>query len=142
MQFFIESGTINTLGIANKSEKSRATILKLAARARKHNPYLHYQKAEAPYGEKDSPRASKAIKTTLRLHQKDPNFYQLSSRIKQVPNKHISVIVDLEKAHNFYQTIERQWLYANNVKMVTARVKQVQKKRAKQGTRPNSASRV
>ena len=128
------------------SQQGRKTVAlrfhKLAARARKRNPYLHYQNAEAAYTEKDYRRASKSIKTAIRLHQDDPNFYELSSHIKQVTNKHISAVLDLEKAHNLSQTIEERGRYANKVKMVIARVKQIQKKRSEQGIRPNAASRV
>jgi predicted nucleic acid-binding Zn-ribbon protein len=76
------------------------------------------------------------------LHRDDPDFYELSSRIKQVTNKPISALKDLEKAHNLSQTIQQRDRYANKVKMVIARVKERQQQKANQPLRPNSATRV
>ncbi|MBL4673164.1 MAG: hypothetical protein JKX81_12980, partial [Arenicella sp.] len=115
---------------------------KLASRARARNPYLHYQNAEDAYKEKDYRRASKSIKRAIALHQDDPDFYELSSRIKQLTNKHISALKDLEKAHNLSQTIEQRTRYASKVKMVIARVKALQQQKANQSMRPNPATRV
>jgi len=115
---------------------------KLASRARIRNPYLHYQKAKDAYKEKDYRRASKSIKRAIQLHRDDPDFYELSSRIKQVTNKHISALKDLEKAHNLSQTIQQRNRYASKVKMVIARVKELQEEKANQPLRPNSATRV
>ncbi|MFT6406749.1 MAG: tetratricopeptide (TPR) repeat protein [Arenicella sp.] len=115
---------------------------KLAARARKRNPYLHYQNAEDAYKAKDYRSASKSIKKAIHLHAEDPDFYELSSRIKQVINKHVAAIKDLEKAHNLSATIEERGRYANKVKMVIARVKELLEQNPNQGIRSNSASRV
>ena len=115
---------------------------KLAARTRARNPYLHYQKAEAAYKEKDYRGASKFIKRAIQLHKLDPDFYELSSRIKQVRNKHVSALKDLEKAHNLSKTIEERRRYANKIKMVIAQVKELKEKKALRDERPSPGRRV
>jgi Flp pilus assembly protein TadD len=115
---------------------------KLASRARIRNPYLHFQNAEDAYNEKDYRRAAKSIKRAIQLHRDDPDFYELSSRIKQVTNKHISALKDLEKAHNLSQTKQQRARYASKVKMVVARVKALQQQKINQPPQPNSATRV
>jgi tetratricopeptide (TPR) repeat protein len=115
---------------------------KLASQARARNPYLHYQKAEDAYNQKDYNKASKAIKRAINLYRDDPDFYELSSRIKQVKNKHISALKDLEKAHKLSQTTEQRGRYASKVKMVIAKVKAQQQEKADQSLRLNSTSRI
>jgi len=115
---------------------------KLALRARIRNPYLHYQNAKNAYQEKDYRSAAKSIKSAIRLHRDDPDFYELSSRIKQLTNKHISALKDLEKAHNLSQSIQQRERYANKVKMVIARVRELQQQKPSHSVRPNSATRI
>lgn len=114
---------------------------KLASQARSRNPYLHYKTAETAYLEKDYRAASKSIKKAIRLHSDDPDFYELSSRIKQVTNKHISALKDLEKAHNLSVTAEQRGRYATKVKMVVARIKALQQE-TNPSTRPNLSQNV
>ncbi len=108
---------------------------KLAARMRARNPYIHFQKAEAAFKQKDYRSASKSIKRAIRLHDLDPEFFELSSRIKQVNNKYISALKDLEKAHNLSTTGEERNRYVDKVKMVAARFKAIQEQRADRDAR-------
>jgi len=115
---------------------------KLAKKARARNPYLHYQNAEIAYKEKKYRSAAKLIKRAIQLHKDDPDFYELSSRIKQVRNKHIAALKDLEKAHNLSKTPEERGRYANKVKMVIAKVKALQEERASREIRPRQTRQI
>lgn len=110
---------------------------KLASNARERNPYVHYQNAERAYQEKNYRRASKLVKRAIRLHKEDPDFYELSSRIKQASNKHIAALKDLEKAYHLTQMNDERGRYANKIKMVIARVKAVEEKRT--GRQPRTS---
>lgn len=117
---------------------------KLAARARTRNPYAHFQNAEVAYKNKQYHRASKLIKRAIKLHKDDPDFYELSSLIKQANNKHLSAIKDLEKAHSLSTSIEERGRYVKKVKMVIAKVKQLQEQRANNRVRtsPNRSIKI
>lgn len=110
---------------------------KLSAKARTRNPYYHYHKAEVAYSEKNYRKASKAIKRAIQLHQEDPQFYELSSRIKQVRNQHIAALKDLEKAYELPQNEEDRGRFLNKIKMVVAHVQAIQEEQLKKTTAPS-----
>lgn len=105
---------------------------KLSAKARARNPYHHYYRAEVAYNDKDYRKASKAIKRAIQLHDQDPSFYELSSRIKQVRNKHLSALEDLARAYQLPQKDEERDRYANKIRMVAARAKATQEEKTDQ----------
>jgi tetratricopeptide (TPR) repeat protein len=137
----ISIGDKNSLAASNLERlyrsQGRANLAnlyqKLAARVRARNPYVHYLAAEKAYQNKEYRRATKSIKRAIKLYKEDPDFYELSSRLKQIDNKHISAIQDLEKAHQLSQTPEARGRYVDKVKMVIARVKKLQEERGQQG---------
>ena len=110
---------------------------RLAKRARARNPYIHFQNAQVAYHKKDYKVASKHIKRAIKLHEDDPDFYELSSRIKQSRNQHLSALEDLAKAHQLSKTVKERDRYVNKVKMVLARVKEIEEQRP--GRQTNSA---
>ncbi len=101
---------------------------KLAARARARNPYLHYQDAEEAYKEKNYRRAANLVKRAIKLHKEDPDFYELSSRIKQANNRYISALKDLEIGYQLTQKNEDRGRYEDKIRMVIAHVEAVEKK--------------
>jgi len=107
---------------------------KLAIKSRARNPYFQYQNAQLAYQEKNFLKASKLIKRAIRLHKEDPDFYELSSRIKQSRNKHLSALKDLAKAHELSTTAEERGRYASKVKMVIARAKELQEQQSSQSS--------
>ena len=115
---------------------------KLAARVRARNPYLHYQNAETAYEKKEYSQAAKSIKRAIKLHKEDPEFYELSSRIKQVKKNYMSALEDLARAHQLSSTIEERGRFANKVKMVVARVKELQEEQGQQGLRPSRGRQI
>ncbi|GHA14524.1 hypothetical protein GCM10008090_25400 [Arenicella chitinivorans] len=104
---------------------------KLASRVRNKNPYLHFYTAQKAFDQRDFGTAAKAVKRAIKLHDKDPQFYELRSRIYQVERKYIAALRDLEKAHNISLTPSERGRYANKVDLVLAAVKQQAEDRQK-----------
>ncbi|WP_113953273.1 tetratricopeptide repeat protein [Arenicella xantha] len=97
---------------------------KLAHRARQKNPYLHFHKAQTAFKSKHFADAKRAIKRAIKLYDRDPQFYELSSRIHQVENDYVTAIKNLETAHNISQSAAERGRYASKVDLVIARAKQ------------------
>ncbi len=108
---------------------------KKAASARNKNPYIHFRKAQNLLDEKSFALAAKSIKRAIKLHDQDPEFYELSGRIKLARNKYIAALEDLETAHNLSQTAEERGRYAGKVRRVVAKVKAIQLQREEQSQR-------
>lgn len=106
-------------GRAEKAEK----FTKLANVARLKNPYLRFAKAQAAFTEKRYRTASKEVKRAIQLHDKDPQFFELSSRIKQSQKKYIAALKDLEKARKLSSNADEVVRYTNKVEMVIERVR-------------------
>lgn len=122
----------NSLAASNLDRLYRSTgqakkaliYAKLANRARKKNPYIRFANAQSAFSERHYSYASKEIKRAIQLHPKDPQFFELSSRIKQAQKHYIAALKDLEKAHELSNDNEQRGRYANKVEMVVERVKQ------------------
>ena len=76
------------------------------------------------------------------MHDQDPEFYELSGRIKLGHNKYLAALKDLETAHNLSQTAEERGRYAGKVKQVVAQVKAIQLKREEQSQRDDRTRNV
>ena len=99
---------------------------KLAAKSRKRNPYLHYNEAKELFDNKRYLKASKSIRRAIKLHNLDPDFFELSSRIHQARNKPIEALKNLETAHNLSKTNEERIRYTAKVEMVLAQLRKQQ----------------
>jgi len=105
---------------------------KLADRARRRNPYIHYRKAQTAFKNEQYSTARKSIKRAIKLHNEDPKFYALRSMLKQVNKNYIGALKDLEKAHNMSTNTEQRGRYRNKVDRVIARAKQQAEERQRQ----------
>lgn len=101
-----------------------AKFTKLANMARLKNPYIRFANAQSAFTDKRYRKASKEIKRAIALHNKDPQFFELSSRIKQSQKKYIAALKDLEKARKLSSNEEEVLRYSNKVEMVIERVKE------------------
>jgi len=115
---------------------------KKAASARNRNPYIHFKKAQNFLVEKSYSAAAKSIKRAIKLHDQDPEFYELSGRIKLARDNYLMALKDLETAHNLSQTAEERGRYAGKVKQVVAHVKAIQLKREEQSQRDDRTRNV
>ncbi len=115
---------------------------KKASKARNRNPYIHFKKAQNLFDEKNYAKAAKSIKRAIKLHDQDPEFYELSGRIKLVRNKIMAALKDLETAHNLSQTAEERGRYAGKVKRVVAKVKAIQLEKEEQARRNDRTRNV
>lgn len=115
---------------------------KLAFRARQRNPYFHFKKAQTAYQEKDYRGASTLVKRAIRLHQQDPEFYELSSRIKQTNDKDVSALKDLETAYPLTQDGEERQRVENKIKTLLAQIKATQEKKAGRQPRPSPSREI
>ena len=97
---------------------------KLAKRARLKNPYIRFANAQSAFLEKRYRYASKEIKKAIWLHAKDPQFFELSSRIKQTQKNYVAALKDLDKAHKLSISDSERNRYVNKVEMVIERAKQ------------------
>ena len=104
--------------------KKALTYAKLADRARQKNPYIRFTNAQSGFAEMRYRYAANEIKRAIQLYSKDPQFFELSSRIKQAQKKYISALKDLEKAHQLSSNNTERGRYAKKVKMVLEHVKQ------------------
>jgi tetratricopeptide (TPR) repeat protein len=105
-------------------EPSKAkSYAKLAQRARLKNPYVRFESAQTAFTQKRYKEASKEIKSAIKLHAEDPQFFELSSRVKKVQKKYIAALKDLDKAHQLASKDSERDRYAYKAKMVVERVK-------------------
>lgn len=96
---------------------------KYAQRSRLRNPYLQYRLAQKSFEQGSYKIAKKAIIRAIRLHDKDPKFYELSSRIRQTKNDYVAALKDLHTAHNLSQEALQRGRYANKIDRVIARAR-------------------
>ncbi len=108
---------------------------KKAANARNRNPYIHFKKAQNLFNGKSFGQAAKSIRRAIKLHDQDPEFYELSGRIKLARNNYLAALKDLETAHSLSQTAEERGRYAGKVKQVVAKVKAIQLQREERSQR-------
>ena len=110
---------------------------KHAKRSRLNNPYVQYRLAQKAFDNGSYKDAKKAIRRAIRLHDKDPKFYELSSRIRQTKNDYVAALKDLYKAHELSTEALQRGRYANKVERVVARAKAYAIKRD-EGHKPQS----
>lgn len=109
----------------------------LAQKARMRNPYIRFERARTAFAAKRYSEASKNIKHAIKLHAKDPQFFELSSRIKQAKKSYVAALKDLEKAHNLSTDEGERLRYAGKVEMVLERVKQQMLAKAERSDKSN-----
>ena len=97
---------------------------KYAKRARLNNPYLQYRIAQKAYDDGSYKTARKAIKRAIRLHDKDPKFYELSSRIKQLKHKYVAALKDINRAHELSTEALQRGRYVKKAERLVARAKE------------------
>jgi len=113
---------------------------KRAERARRSNPYYHYQIALEEYQEEQYRDALKATNRAILLHNKDPKFYELKSLISQHQNKYSAAYKSLEKAYALASSAEQKIKYANKAAQVNQKAFERFKERG--GVLRNSSTRV
>ena len=96
---------------------------KHAKRSRLNNPYLQYRVAHKAYEKGSYKAARKAIKRAIRLHNKDPKFYELSSRIWQLNHDYVAALKDLNKAYELSTEAMQRGRYENKAERIVARAK-------------------
>ncbi len=97
---------------------------RLAARARLNNPYVQFRNAQRHYKEKEFKLALRSVKRAIKLHDQDPQFFELSSRVNQHFKRYKRALLDLEKAFNLAKNADERGRYFNKVKMVVQRAEQ------------------
>lgn len=105
--------------------KKALKYAKLAKIARLKNPYLRFNNAKTAFQEKRFRRASSEIRNAIKLHNDDPQFFELSSRIKQSQANYIAALKDLETAYKLSNNSDERKRYANKVDMVIERIKKI-----------------
>lgn len=113
---------------------------KKAASARNRNPYIHFQKAQTRFKEKQYSPALKSIRQAIRLHDQDPDFFELRGRIELARNQYVAALKNLEKAHNLSQTSEERDRYAGKVRRIVAKVKAIQNEKNQRASRNDRIS--
>ena len=92
---------------------------KQVARARKSNPYYHYQLAQEEYRSQQYRGALRATNRAISLHNQDPRFYELKSRISQQQHNYHSALKSLKKAYALSIGSEQRDKYAGKAILVS-----------------------
>jgi len=95
---------------------------KLAIKARKKNPYLHYMAAKQHLKHKHYRQAKKAINRAIRLHDQDPRFYELSSIIQQYTDNFSQALKDLQTASNLTMNHEDKVRYLEKAQLIVTQL--------------------
>ena len=98
-----------------------ALFAKRAERARKSNPYYHFQVAQSDYAEQHYSKAGRRIKAAIKLHNQDPRFFELKSRIEQQQHNYRSAIESLTKAYKVSFGTQQRDRYLSKAKLVSQR---------------------
>ena len=118
-RFYLEQG----------APRKAAAYAKKAKRARKANPYYHFQIAQSEYQKEHYTKAQRRIKLAINLHSKDPRFFELKSRIEQQQHNYRSAIESLAEAHRISYSAEQKDRYFDKAKLVSQRAVEEFKKR-------------
>lgn len=111
---------------------------RLAARARLDNPYVQYRNANTHFQNNELRLAKKSIKRAIKLHDLDPRFFELSSRINQRLRNYKPALLDLEKAFKLAKDVDERSRYYDKVKLVAAWAeKEAEKERERRAKRRN-----
>jgi len=98
-----------------------ATYLRKANRARRSNPYYHYQTALDDYRKQHYRNALRSTKRAITLHNKDPRFFELKSLISQQQHNYKSALKSLDKAHKLASNAQQRGKYATKANLVLER---------------------
>ncbi|NNC98649.1 MAG: hypothetical protein HKN85_00545 [Gammaproteobacteria bacterium] len=101
-----------------ENEQAQA-LAKQVERARRANPYHHYQLALEEYQLKRYKGALKATNRAIRLHNRDPRFYELKSLIAQQRHNYLSALKSLEKAYALSINAEQRSKYVSKAESVS-----------------------
>ena len=115
---------------------------RLAARARLDNPYVQYKRANKQFENQKYKLARKSIKRAIKLHDLDPRFYELSSRINQRLKRYKPALLDLEKAFKLAKNTEDRGRYYDKVKLVAAWAEKEVKEQRERRARRNSSQPI
>lgn len=102
----------------NKPEKAKlyqAATLK----ARESNPYYLYETAKVFYQEGNYKKAQSQIKKAIRLHEDDPKFYDLSSRIAQQLQRYDLALKDVLIAYQLSRGENEQNQFADKARLIS-----------------------
>jgi len=122
-----------------QGQKQKALAFKKKAeRARKTNPYYYYQLSLDDYREERFSSAQRAINKAIVLHNQDPRFHELKSRISQRQHKYRSAIKSLTRAYTLAANKEQQSKYLNKAELVSQRASEELTKRWERRHRANT----
>ena len=97
---------------------------KIAARSRLNNPYIQYRNAGKQLKKSELKLARKSIRRAIKLHDQDPRFFELSSRINQRLKRYKPALSDLAKAFDLAKDVKERGRYFDKVKLVAKRAEQ------------------
>ena len=131
----VAASNLERLYRAQGRESQADKFKKLALRARRKNPYIHFRKAQTAFKNQNYLSAKKSIRRAINLHNEDPQFYAFRSLLRQVDENYLGAVRDLEKAHNMSTSLEDRGRYASKVDRVVAHVKEQAELQRKQNKR-------
>lgn len=102
----------------NKPRKAQL-FAKQAQQARLNNPYIHYQNALQAYQDTEYRSAHRSLKRAIVLHNQDPRFFELQSRIAQQRNQYSKAVKSLIRAYKLSSTDNQRNKYASKAERVT-----------------------
>ena len=106
---------------------------KRAERARVNNPYVQFDRAKLQFAEANFRKARGHINRAIRLHDLDPRFFELRSKINQHFKRYKPALKDLEKAYELAHDLEERGRYIKKVKQVAKRAEaEAEKRRRRQ----------
>lgn len=108
-RFYIEEGQ------AAMAKKYNAA----ADRARKSNPYYHYEMAKINYQKRLYRKAMTDMKKAIRLYDLDPKFFELQSHIAQQLGEYELALEELTHARNLSRTEFDQERYSKKMRSVS-----------------------
>ena len=122
-----------------QGQKQKALAFKKKAdRARKTNPYYYYQLSLDDFREERFSSAQRAVDKAIVLHDTDPRFHELKSRISQRQHKYRSAIKSLTRAYTLAVDAEQRGKYLNKAELVTQRASEELTKRWERRNRANT----
>lgn len=118
--YSLDLDPFNTVSASNlerfysaRGDRRRANkFKKMAWRARKNNPYYHFQVAKELLEENRLKRARQAINLAINLHGTDPKFYELASTIDLQAENYLSALHALGKAYKLSKLQQEKQRYA------------------------------
>ncbi len=108
---------------------------KRAARSRAQNPYIHFDTAKKHYDNRKIKLAKKSVSRAIKLHDTDPKFFELRSRINQRLQNYKLALADLETAFKLSNSQDERTRYFHKVKRVAKHVEEVKRNRSARAKR-------